>query len=470
MQDNLTLYKGIFIILAIVLGSVALITSLTMLDQNANDKKTNENSPDVKNQNQNYPRDNQANQGDTPIDTGSQPIVNPNDGNIVNPGISYKINSISTGMVVDYSLNITQFSDHMMSLQAQNDSLRFTVSFVVTEQAQFTFNAYLYNSTGYQLGSGSNQNYYSPGTDHVATIDFSGYTIRQSASTGKFNISLQINKYNGTSYNIFSTSHVHTTDYYNWNWFAIPPSAVPGSFTFTGTDLDTNGLNDVLTISGSLNNPFSGNFRVYYAVTTSTGSNIITKNDYYTLPLGINTISTQFKAWRMNFPSNYNGTYSLYIQVFYWNSPGWQLMPNKNVSVSQSFNRFSWDSYPVTSASVASFSNMDPDANGKFNSFQLELKFDSRLSGSFSFNLYAYDNATGNYIISYSYSLPISVGSNYINVSISTLSFYQFGANTSYYFSIYSGYFYPNQVNDYTNSHSWNKIYTTNQYYAVIVE
>ena len=247
MQDNLTFYKGLFIIIAIILGSVALISSLTMLESNQNDNITNDNSLDVNNQNQITPIENQPTQENPQTGTGSQPVMDPNVGNIGNPGISYKINSISPGFNVDQYLNITQFTDHMMSIQAINDSLRFTISFSVTDQSQYTFTAYLYNSTGSQITYASNQKYYSPGTDHVATIDFSGFAIRQSMTTGTFNVSLKIDKYNGTSYNILSTTQVHTTDYYNWNWFTIPPSAVSGSFTFVGSDLDGNGLNDVMT-------------------------------------------------------------------------------------------------------------------------------------------------------------------------------------------------------------------------------
>lgn len=461
IQTTNRFYIGLLIIIVMIVGSIAIVSSMTVVNSNAHNQKESKNSLDATSRNPVVSKS-QVQQPSQQTDMGPANTIDPNVRNIYYPTASYKLNAISPGFQVDYSLSIIQFTDHMMSIIAQNDSIRLTISFVVTEQAQYTFNGYLYNSSGVQITSASNQNYYSPGTDHVATIDFSGFSIRQSATNGPYNISLQINKYNGSTYSILPLTHVHTTDYYDWNWFVQAPAPVAGSFALTTTDIDSNGLNDALAVSGSLDLTFGGSYSVYYLLTTKTGSGIDSKSLSYSLPSGINTISTQFNAWSLNI-GNYNGTYTLYIQVSLSNSPGWNLIPQTNVSVSQFFNSDSWDSNPLTSVSVSSFTNLDPDGNGLLNSFLVSLNFQSRLSGSVTYYLYVFDNATNNQIF-YSYNnIGINQGTSNYNVTFSTLPFYQYGVNTSYYFSI-STYFSTPLINDYSSYQWFSNIYTTAQY------
>jgi hypothetical protein len=392
---------------------------------------------------------------------GSSDFLTPNVRNTYTP--NFKIDSISSGFVVDYSLTITQFSDHMMSRIAQNDSIRFSISFSITEQARYDFYGSLYNSTSVNVASASNSEYYSPGTDHVATLDFSGFDIGKSMSIGYFNVSLSINKYNTSTYTILSnTMNVHHTDYYNYSWFISQPS-FSGPFTFSTMDYDSNGLNDLLSMSASINTVFGGTFRVYYILYTSLGSQFFSSSKTYTISSGITPISIAISSWRLNIPSNYNGTYSLYMRIDLANSPNWLLTPEKNVSVSQNFNKFSWDVYPIIFANVNTFTEIDSDLNGKINNFELSINVFSRIIGSSSFYLYVYDNST-NAQLFYQYIPYNSLlkGNNSLFISINTLQFAKYGQNTSYYFNLESN-FYDN-YDPYSTWKTFNKIFTTSNY------
>ncbi len=468
INKNKWSYKGILIIFSIILSSVVILNNFNLLDQIDLSNTENDSSNTINDVDKNLPTTSPSEPVNTPVMNNPSEFTYPNaDNNInLNPSNNYKLGAISTGFQVDSTMDISQFTDHMMSVVAINDSIRFTVSFTITEQYQYQFDAILYNSSGVTITSASNSNYYSPGTDHVATFDFSGFAIRNSKSIGEFNISLRIIKYNLSSYEILPYQNVHTTGYYDYNWFAIPPTPVSNTFTFQGTDIDSNGLNDILTVSGSLNTPFGGTFSIYFVLMTSTGLNIDSKWIYPSLAQGTNTISTQFAGWNLYLPNNYNGTYTLFIKVNLDNSPGWNLYPFTNISVSQNFNKFSWDFHPISSVSVTSF-QPHYDSNSLIDSFMTSFRVNSRLSGYSYYYIYIYENGTNNQVGSYYYysMSQTSTGDNNFDISIGTLAFSQYGKDTSYYISV-DAYFSSNQINDGSQYKRFSQIYTSTTYLA----
>ncbi|MHA2366978.1 MAG: hypothetical protein ACXAC7_23700 [Candidatus Hodarchaeales archaeon] len=111
----------------------------------------------------------------------------------------FKPEASSPGFQVDSTFNIKGFTDHRMSINQQNDSLRFTIDLDLFEQANYEFIGSLIRTDTFQVvNTRTVWQYMNPGTDHVITIDFNGYRINEEGYDGNFNVNLTINKYNQT--------------------------------------------------------------------------------------------------------------------------------------------------------------------------------------------------------------------------------------------------------------------------------
>ncbi|MFW9928421.1 MAG: hypothetical protein ACFFD1_03435 [Candidatus Thorarchaeota archaeon] len=347
----------------------------------------------------------------------------------------YKTNAVTPGFVVDSTFTITEFSDHIMTLQSENDSLRFNVVFSITQQANYEFYAELWNGTDYITYAYLYSSYFSPGTDHVVSLDFSGYEIRRTMNSGSFDVNLSITKYNDTSYNILPNQHVHTTGFYDYNWFSLPPTINSGAFTFSRTDIDSNGLFDYLTLSGSINSQYGGNYYVSYNLRTDIGDNIISGDSYLSLNPGSDLFQASFNAWDLNL-NGYNGSYYLYMSMNYDYYPvNFLTNPESFIQSSGEYNWTEWDNFPITSVIFNSLSETDLEPNGLINSLDINLTVNLRLSGSLYSTLYIEDNYTSNGIDSESRWITATNGPNELIFSFSSLIFTLYGQNTSYKFN-----------------------------------
>lgn len=310
------------------------------------------------------------------------PQEGPTESPTVEPRAIYSPKASSNGFTIDSTFEILGFTDHIMTINQVNDSIRLTINLEITEQASYQFDARLVRSdTQEQVDYRQTQPYMNPDTDHVVTVDFNGYLFRELGYNGTFDVQLQILKFNITNgsgfdpFYLLNESLVHQTSFYYSYWFPAKAEISP-SFSVELVDLDNNTLYDIVLVKGMANFSYLGQYSFYSTIRDNETDQEYTWSNFEP-DQGQSfyqnfEITLLFHAWQLH--QSEDRVYYIDFELRQYNYPHFTILWESRLplrydngtveSWTPAFNHSQWDDYPFNYGVIESSELLDTDDNG----------------------------------------------------------------------------------------------------------
>jgi subtilisin family serine protease len=234
----------------------------------------------------------------------------------------------------------------------------------VTTAGTYELDGYLYNSSGYYIGSAYNYTYLNAGVQNI-TLQFSGVSIYRSNSTGNFTVYTYLYGYSssGLSSPLERTekieklpaeselpenkdvnasileplavsqqqvigvwwqwfdSAIDITSSYNYTQFERPPARFSDAYSDYGLDTDSNGFYDYLVIDVGVNVSRAGYYQISGYLYNSSGWYFGWADNYTILNAGNQTVQLRFDGAEI-WQSRTNGTFDL-RDLYLYNANDW---------------------------------------------------------------------------------------------------------------------------------------------------
>ena len=228
-----------------------------------------------------------------------------------------------------------------------------------------------------------------PGT-HDITLEFNGITLYRHGVGGPYNLKY-VRLYDGSMTKIDEMTDAYLTSAYDYADFQSPPANFSGTYSDQGTDTDSDGLFDYLTVSVGVEVSAAGDYTMIGNLVDSSGEPITWTNHTSSLATGSHTLDLDFDGVALC-QHGLAGPYSLSVVLI---RSG---ILADNVADAYTTSRYSQDDFQHAAAQfngVFSDQGKDTDHDGHYDYLTLSAGVYVFQAGSYIATGYLYDGNEG---------------------------------------------------------------------------
>jgi len=258
---------------------------------------------------------------------------------------------------------------------------------------------------------------------HNIPLDFDGRAIRHQDVDGPYssNVELYDGEGNilGHRYDGFQTSDYHGSD------FQRAPGQLSGDYSDRGTDSDSDGLYDYLTVDAGVIIDKPGNYRLFGRLHDASGTLVTSATEYLVLETGTQSLPLNFDGLAIR-QHGVDGAFNL--TTFLSHESGVAETGEHTTSV---YSSADFQAPPAEFSGTYSDYGVDRNGDGLFDCLKLEVGINVTAAGAYGISGMLYDQ-DGAYIASASSYLSLSNGAQMGQLDFGGPTIREHGINGSY--------------------------------------